>query len=174
MVRAYAEDLCDCLSESEYQDLMNGGQLAYYIYGFSYLTSNGMDEATAELGKCMLPVLKDMRAELGDMDDDERRTFLKQFANGVLYSECGDALFDRLPVGMAVGNMDEIIEELEEDIERYEGRIEDGDDYNELCECIELMKEADSVTDMEATGCMDMLMSADPDDLEECDGWLDD
>ncbi len=99
----YAEDLCDCMDESGYMDEVGGG-----IFGMG--RSSGKRDAEEKMEDCALPILKEMHGEFKEMDDDEKKEFVKDFMKASIDTECSDQLMDNIPWALVMNGFKSMLD----------------------------------------------------------------
>ncbi len=101
---SYAEDLCDCMEESGYTDQVGLGVFS--------MGSNSREKREAEekMQECALPILKEMRDDFKDMDDDEKKEFVKEFVKASIDTECSDQLMDNIPWALVMNGFKSLME----------------------------------------------------------------
>lgn len=100
----YANELCSCAAEAGWDQMVDGSLLS--------LGMGGSDrEMQEEMRACALPVLQEMKEEMDDMSDSERKDFTKDFIKAMIETECVDIAMDEIPWDMVMKQFDNMLEE---------------------------------------------------------------
>ena len=114
--KEHAEKLCDCMEEVGLDNSMNVADLE---------DRKKMREierkAEQKLPKCTLAILKDIEADMENMNKTDKKEYTKSFLKNVIDTECSDVILQNVPFDM----MGMLIGQLEKEVERAERRKND-------------------------------------------------
>ncbi len=115
--KIHAEKLCNCMEETGFDTSLTASDLndSKKMYEI---------ERSAEriLPKCTLATLKEIEAEMAEMNKAEKIEYTKAFLKNVIDTECADIILQNAPYDM----LEIIIREAEREVDYAERRKNEG------------------------------------------------
>lgn len=143
-------EICDCMLEAGLQDEHDLKDLA------------NSEKKTKEIIKCVLPILKDVRDELGDMKDDERSEYFGDVLKEAVDCECGQNLLLAAAKLYDTYDVDDEFEDMIDDMEHFLGK--DDEDYDvdyfgpsvDICDCVNMYQGDNSPSEEMIEACEEL------------------